>query len=100
MEEQLDAALDRILQRAWPRLMERVDLLRAALGHLEAGSLGPELRRTAHTAAHQLAGTLGLFGWREAGHCARRIEFGLDGEAPDLADMRAALAELSAHLER
>lgn len=100
MEERLDAALDRILKRAWPKLLERLDLLRTALAHLEAGTLGPELRHAAHTVAHQLTGTLGIFGWREAGHCARRIEAGLDREDPDLADMKLALAELSAHLER
>ena len=98
------AALAQMWLRFLPETTSRVDILEAASLALLAGSLTDELRAQAHSAAHKLAGSLGMFGRMEATEHARICEDALvslpvplppQDFAAHVAFLRASLAENS-----
>ncbi|MGH9589922.1 MAG: Hpt domain-containing protein [Terracidiphilus sp.] len=70
----LAAALDRIWQRHLPQIEERLAAIELAAAATAAGTLSPEQRLAAHSAAHNLAGVLGSFGLVEGTAPARETE--------------------------
>jgi HPt (histidine-containing phosphotransfer) domain-containing protein len=64
-------------QRFLPEISARVDLLEAASQAHAAGTLSDDLCSQAHSAAHKLAGSLGMFGRMQATEHARALELAL-----------------------
>jgi HPt (histidine-containing phosphotransfer) domain-containing protein len=81
-----------------PNILNRVAVLQAVIGELQAGAIGPERRREAEFEAHKLAGSVGTFGLMEGSRLAREAEELLEGTAPLGPDDVVTLAELVAAL--
>ncbi|MGB3201928.1 MAG: response regulator, partial [Nodosilinea sp.] len=64
------AAFDRFR----PAIDDRLAALHQATAALESGHLPETVRAAAQSAAHKLAGSLGLFGYGAGSHLARRLE--------------------------
>jgi DNA-binding response OmpR family regulator len=69
-------------QRKLPQTLARVACLEETATALLEGRLEPDLRARASRAAHQLAGSIGSFGFVEASGRARAVEQRLRGDAP------------------
>jgi HPt (histidine-containing phosphotransfer) domain-containing protein len=93
----LAAALDRLWAKFLPEIQERVTILESAVQSLGAGSLHPEQREAAHSAAHKLAGVLGTFNLERGTVLARELEMTLFADHPD-PDSSARLAGTTAEL--
>jgi HPt (histidine-containing phosphotransfer) domain-containing protein len=91
----LDAALQRIWERAQPRLLARVDAIDQAIA-----ALGDAERvQTGRAEAHKIAGLAGTFGLGEASQLARSIEHQLEaGERADPERLSREAVQLRAHL--
>ncbi|MDW5595584.1 response regulator [Conexibacter stalactiti] len=81
-----------------PAVLVQVAAVRAAVAALHAGPLPAEAREQARTDAHQLAGSLGSFGFDAAGRAARTLELRFKAgpaseEAPELDALVRELAE-------
>ncbi|HEV7163351.1 MAG TPA: Hpt domain-containing protein [Solirubrobacteraceae bacterium] len=63
-------------QQRW-RVQERLAVIQRAVTLLADGHLDAGLRREAESAAHMLAGSLGMFGFTQASIAARRLEWEL-----------------------
>jgi HPt (histidine-containing phosphotransfer) domain-containing protein len=91
----LDAALQRIWERARPRLLARVDAIDYAIAALDDA----ERVKTGRAEAHKIAGLAGTFGLGEASRLARSIERQLEaGEQADPERLRREAVQLRAHL--
>jgi HPt (histidine-containing phosphotransfer) domain-containing protein len=91
----LDAALQRIWERAQPRLLARVDAIDEAIAALDDA----ESVDAGRAEAHKIAGLAGTFGLAEATRLARSIEHQLEaGERADPQRLRREAGELRAHL--
>lgn len=89
--------METIWEQNRPTMLERVAVLERAADRATAGALTPDLEAEARTAAHQLAGSVGTFGYARASELARelerRIETGTVAGAGSLvAELRGALA--------
>lgn len=94
-DRSLDAALQRIWERAQPRLLARVD----AIDHAIAALDDSERVASGRAEAHKIAGLAGTFGLGEASRLARSIEEQLEGgEQPDPERLRREAVQLRAHL--
>lgn len=82
-------------ERGLPRLRGRLEQLDGAAAAAVDGSLGAETRAEAAATAHQLAGSLGMFGYAEGTETARAMEVLLEADG---AVDAAKLAELTAML--
>jgi hypothetical protein len=69
-------------QQQW-RVQERLAQIECAVAALADGHLDTELRRKAESAAHMLAGSVGMFGFTQASVAARRLEWELAHLGPD-----------------
>jgi HPt (histidine-containing phosphotransfer) domain-containing protein len=85
----MDAELLAMWQKYLPLMRERVDALKKAQQALGENKLDPELRQQAVQKAHQLAGSLGMFGHMDGTDAARKFEILMDASAP-IADGQAA----------
>lgn len=81
-------------------LVGRIGVIERAVTSLIEGTLEESLRREAERAAHQLAGSLGTFGFPDGSERARRLELALEARAalgpaqvPELAALVLALEE-------
>jgi len=97
------ADMDDWVRELWlevrPGAVERIDRIAGALRMAEAGSLRDDDREDALAVAHQLAGSLGSYGFHDAAVAAGEAER-LLGEAPvDLDALGDAVARLSAVLD-
>ena len=91
----LDAALQRIWERAQPRLLARVD----AIDHAIAALGDSERVQTGRAEAHKIAGLAGTFGLGEASQLARSIEHQLEaGDRADPERLNREAVQLRAHL--
>jgi chemotaxis protein histidine kinase CheA len=93
-------ALDGELARLWAthraEVDERLTTIDAAVAQCHDGALDDESRATATRAAHQLAGTVGTFGFAAASEHAAAVERHLAGppgeiDGPALAALMTAL---------
>lgn len=90
-----------IMNRMWDKylsdIQERVAVLEDAASAVSQGTLTPELREQASSAAHKLAGVLGTFGLDQGTLLAREAESLYAGDGREaLVDGRAA--EIAAQL--
>jgi hypothetical protein len=80
----LAAALDRLWTRFLPDILERANILSAAVSACATVPLTAEQRNAAHAAAHKLAGTLGTFSLARGTELAREFELAFAGNVdPD-----------------
>jgi HPt (histidine-containing phosphotransfer) domain-containing protein len=80
--------------RVRPIVEERLVALDRAAAAANDGSLPDAQRAEAASAAHKLAGSLGMYGYDEGTRVARAIEVLLDRGAPDAVRLSALVAEL------
>ncbi len=78
-------------ERNRPLMLERLELLDRTAEAIRTTSLSPELHEEATRTAHNLAGSLGMFGIPAGTEFARSLELELDRSAPD-ADQVLTLA--------
>jgi HPt (histidine-containing phosphotransfer) domain-containing protein len=94
--------LDDKLREAWLRHRDeigaRLDVLDRAASALAAGELDDEARDQARQTAHQLAGTVGTFGYARASELAREVESELATKGTDPAALARLVASLRAEL--
>lgn len=89
------AALQQIWKKNLPQTRERLALLTRAADELRlTGMISPSLHTEAHSIAHKLAGSLGMFGYPEATGYAREIEQALQPEGTT--DAKAMAAQIEA----
>jgi len=73
-ENKLRAALEDIWRNTRPEAISRLAALESFLEKQRSGRADDECLDAARTAAHRLAGVLGMFGLEEGSSCAARIE--------------------------
>lgn len=73
-EAHIAAAMQRLWTQYLPQIEERVATLESAAGALSGQKLSSELRASAGSAAHKLAGVLGTFGLDQGTQLAREAE--------------------------
>jgi DNA-binding response OmpR family regulator len=98
------------LQEAWPsfkpKMLERIQLIEAALSQWELAQTHPtdqpteNLREQARVAAHTLAGSLGTFGFSRGTTLAQELEEGLSSSEYSLQQLQEKLLHLRTELER
>jgi HPt (histidine-containing phosphotransfer) domain-containing protein len=93
-EDKTAALLATLWLKNRPIVDERLALLDGAAAAAAAGSLADVQRIEAQSAAHKLAGALGMYGYDEGTRISRQIEVLLDEGAPEPARLRALIAEL------
>jgi chemotaxis protein histidine kinase CheA len=84
-------ALRLVWERQHERVGERIGAVERALVALGEDRLDPELRDDAERAAHMLAGSVGMFGFLDAGDAARKLESALAHATKDRASELFAL---------
>jgi Hpt domain len=84
-------ALRSIWGRQQSRVNYRIDVIEHAVAELASGRLDADLRRDAESAAHMLAGSVGMFGFIRASRAARDLELQLAHPTPDRAPALSAL---------
>jgi HPt (histidine-containing phosphotransfer) domain-containing protein len=84
-----------VWRRSHENVLARVGVVEQALADASAGTLDDEAREQARSAAHQLAGSAGTFGFPHASALARELEGELEGAAAPSADELPRLAELA-----
>jgi HPt (histidine-containing phosphotransfer) domain-containing protein len=93
-----EARTQSLLAALWLRNRPLVDERLAHLDFVAAaasqGTLTDDLRETAATVAHKLAGSLGMYGYDHGTTIARQIETMLDHPAPDPALLTTLTIEL------
>ncbi len=93
-KDKTDALLATLWVRIQPLVEERLATLDQAAAAASAGTLGDELRKKAAANAHNLAGSLGMYGYDEGTRVARQLEVLLNGAAPDAVRLGGLIAEL------
>jgi chemotaxis protein histidine kinase CheA len=84
-------ALRLVWERQHDRVSERIGVVEQALTGLGEDRLDTELREDARRAAHMLAGSVGMFGFLDAGNAARELESELAQATADRTDELLAL---------
>jgi HPt (histidine-containing phosphotransfer) domain-containing protein len=97
-----DAAISKALDDMWARhrsqILERVIVLEAAADALLSNKLSAAEREAAHSAAHKLAGTLGMFNLMRGTDLARELEQAYAQQTSPPAASGKHLAALAAEL--
>jgi HPt (histidine-containing phosphotransfer) domain-containing protein len=93
-EEKTAALLAALWVKIRPMVEERLATLDAAAAAAAGGVLSEAQRTEASSAAHKLAGSLGMYGFDEGTAVARKIEVLLGEPATDSARLRELNAEL------
>lgn len=92
-EDKTKALLAALWLKNRPIVEERLAVLDGAAA---AGTLTEDQRKDAQSAAHKLAGALGMYGYDEGTRIARLIEQLLDSARPEPERFRGLIAELRA----
>jgi len=79
---ELDEATGQIWQQIRASVLKQVDELEHAIAGFNTDSPNSETLQTAQKNAHQIAGTVGTFGFDAASHIARAIESLLESSSP------------------
>ena len=94
------AAIAAVWERSSEELERQIATLERAVAALLADDLGDALRTSAHSDAHKLAGSLGMFGLATGSQLAHEVQQQLAGtdalppsEVPRLAQLVASLRE-------
>jgi HPt (histidine-containing phosphotransfer) domain-containing protein len=97
IEDKTAALLAGLWVKVRPLVEERFATLDAAAAGVSAGgSLSEDSRKEAQSAAHKLAGSLGMYGFDEGTRVARQLEVLLESCSPESARFKALMAELHA----
>jgi HPt (histidine-containing phosphotransfer) domain-containing protein len=97
IEDKTAALLAGLWVKIQPLVEERLATLDAAAARVATGgSLGEESRKEAQSAAHKLAGSLGMYGYDEGTRVARELEVLLESSSPEPARFNGLIAELRA----
>ena len=96
IEDKTAALLAAMWVKIRPLVEERFATLDTAAASADAGALSEDVRKEAQSAAHKLAGSLGMYGYDEGTRVARELETLLDSATPDPARFHALVAELRA----
>lgn len=99
MDPDLQTALAAVWEQLKPVVAARIRTIRQAVEAGRDGSLHSDLRREAESAAHKLAGSLGMYGYERASHRAGQIEAELQGCDPLTPDDVSRLTALVRTLE-
>jgi HPt (histidine-containing phosphotransfer) domain-containing protein len=100
-QDQFRDAMAAIWTRSRPTLLERQATIARAVSELESHPDDLDLRESARTEAHKLAGLLGTLGLPTGTDLARAIEHRLDPVAPslDIAELQRLATELRVVIE-
>jgi chemotaxis protein histidine kinase CheA len=93
-EQKTEALLAALWVKIRPMVEERLATLDAAALSAVGGGLDEAQRVEAISAAHKLAGSLGMYGYDEGTAVARKIEVLLGEAAPDVVRLKALNMEL------
>jgi len=74
MTTAMSAAIAAVWERSREELERRIATLERAVAELLADDLGDALRTSAHSDAHKLAGSLGMFGLAAGSQLAHEVE--------------------------
>ena len=97
---ELAAALEVLWQRFLPQTLERIAVLEGAAVACASGKIKEAQIRSAHEAAHKLAGSLGSFNLTRGSILARELELLYSVEdAPDIT-LSAKLSALATELRK
>jgi HPt (histidine-containing phosphotransfer) domain-containing protein len=94
----LGNALDKLWKQFLPQMIERIDVIDAAVAALAAGGLTVDQRASANSAAHKLAGVLGTFGLTRGTVLAREAEMLFSSESETCEELLPVLQKLAARL--
>lgn len=93
-----------VLAQTWathaPAVLERLEVVRRALLADADGDLADGPRDEAVSAAHKLAGALGMYGFAAASDLAARAGAALTGSADDRDELAAEVARTASELAR
>lgn len=86
--------LAEVWQKNQPLLHERLSVLDAAAHAADSDPLPEDLRTSAESTAHKLAGSLGMFGYHTGTTIARELEQELQQPSPDPSRLRLMASQL------
>lgn len=94
----ISASLDALWVRNLPIILARLELFDRAAAAAHSRHLQDDLRMEAASAAHKLAGSMGMFGHAQATMIARELERTLLAPAPDPDSVTTLSTQLRAAL--
>ena len=94
VEDKTTALLAQLWVKNRPIVEERLATLDRASAAAASGTLSADLRKEAASAAHKLAGALGMYGYDEGTQIAREIDALLSNEIPAVAQLAGLTARL------
>lgn len=97
-DTEISIALDSMWARYRSQILERVAVLEAAATAVAAKSFTAAEREAAHSAAHKLAGTLGMFNLMRGTDLARELELAYSQQSAPAPASGEHLASLAAEL--
>jgi HPt (histidine-containing phosphotransfer) domain-containing protein len=95
-EDKTTALLAQLWIKNRPIIEERLATLDRASAAAASGGLNAEMRKDAASAAHKLAGALGMYGYDEGTQIARQIDALLSSNMPGVAQLADLIARLRA----
>jgi HPt (histidine-containing phosphotransfer) domain-containing protein len=99
-ENKVRAALEKVWLHSKPEAVSRLAALEGFMEKLRSGTMDDKCLDVARSAAHRLAGSLGMFGLDEGSSCAAKIEALLcQDSAPDTVRMGELVQQLRNLLE-
>ncbi|HWB33146.1 MAG TPA: Hpt domain-containing protein [Acidobacteriaceae bacterium] len=96
VEDKTAGLLVKLWEKNRPIVEQRLEMLERASAAAASGGLNEELRREGARAAHNLAGSLGMYGYEDGTRIAREIDALLSNELPGAAKLASLIAELRA----
>jgi HPt (histidine-containing phosphotransfer) domain-containing protein len=98
--DEVRSALEKVWLNSRPEALGRVATLERFAENLRSGTSDQPSWESALSAAHRLAGSLGMFGFNDASSCAATIEALLgNGATPDVPTMLSLVERLRMLLE-
>ncbi len=92
--EELRAKIAELWKQSQPIVRQRLEVLAHAQHSIQSGTFSESLREEAIRQAHNLAGSLGMFGFPEASRSASEIEQLLETKDPSLDALGKLLQDL------
>jgi HPt (histidine-containing phosphotransfer) domain-containing protein len=93
-EVKVRAVLEKVWLTSRPEALSRLAIVEQFLDELRSGKTNEEHQANALSAAHRLAGSLGMFGLGEASSCAAEIEALLSRRVSDFAALSECVSRL------
>ncbi|MGD1896666.1 MAG: response regulator [Phormidesmis sp.] len=103
-QKRTKAALSTLWKSVKRQQIDRLEILKQAVSHLQQGELSKDLRRSAYRSAHSLTGVLGIFALSKGSELANKIQLLIQGEQPiskrDALQIKALVQALTATIEK